>query len=88
MKTVEMSADGTKAGEVAWDEVWEAVAEAAERGLTWLDTDGQHMAAVVAPKFGLFVELLMRRETRIHAELVHPDGTRQVLDPPSSRSPE
>jgi hypothetical protein len=88
MKTIEMSADGTVAAVVAWDDLFDACAEAATTGLTWVDVDGQHQAAIVAPEFGLFVELLMRRETRIHAELVHPDGTRQVLDPPSSRSPE
>lgn len=77
--TIELSADGTKAAVEAWDDLFDAVAYATERGLTWADTDGEHQAAIVAPEFGLFVELLMRRDTRIRAEIIHPDGTRQDI---------
>lgn len=78
-RTIEMSADGTVAAVEAWDELFDASAEAAVRGLTWVDVDGQHQSAIVAPEFGLFVELLMLRETRIQASIVHPDGTVQDI---------
>jgi hypothetical protein len=61
------------------DLLLDAIAEAAETGLTWVDVDGEHKAAIVAPEFGLFVELLMSRDTRIRASITRPDGSVQDI---------